>query len=162
VLRTLGKMGWPVNKNETITEGVKAFATLKHMYLVIDVVPEDSYLPGTHVLKPEVQSHYDMIRAKGWKVVLINQRAWNKVALKSRTETNGESRAYARARFLINLVTDQAPFETRRDAELVSTNDYGVYDKMKKAAAKHGSQYGIAGIVRGKGRVRMRVRRNRS
>ena len=157
VLRTLGRLGWPVNKQELITEGVHAFAALKHMYLVIDVVAADDYFPGTHVLKPDVQAKYDLIRSKGWKVVLVNQRAWEKVALGSKPG----GRAQARANLLVSLVTDQAPFETRRDAELVSENDYGVYDKMRRAASKHGSRYGALGIVRGKGRVRMRTRRSR-
>lgn len=154
-------MGWPMNRGEAITEGVQAFAAMKHMYLVIDVVPEAGYIPGTDVLTPEVQARYDLIRSKGWKVVLVRQGAWNKVALASRRSTGGASRAHARAAFLQGLVVQQAPFETRRDAVFVSHSDYGVYDKMKKAAAKHGSQYGIGGIVRGKGRVRMRVRRSR-
>lgn len=146
-----------MNKQELITEGVHAFAALKHMYLVIDVVAADDYFPGTHVLKPDVQAKYDLIRSKGWKVVLVNQRAWEKVALGSKPG----GRAQARANLLVSLVTDQAPFETRRDAELVSENDYGVYDKMRRAASKHGSRYGALGIVRGKGRVRMRTRRSR-
>ena len=43
VLRTLGRLGWPVNRDELITEGVRAFATLKHMYLVMDVVAHSDY-----------------------------------------------------------------------------------------------------------------------
>lgn len=125
------------------------------MYVCLEVVPQEAYYPGTHVLQPEYQERHDLIRRKGWKVIVINQRAWQK-----RLERPHDQHK-ARAELLIALVSEQAPFEPRRNVVPPSENDYGVYDVMKKQAKKHRSQFGIGGLVRGKGRVRMRTRRSR-
>ena len=155
MLRVAKDLGWPLVRNQVITEGVSAFAAVEHMFLVLDMVPADAYYPGTTVLLPSVQEQYDLMRRKGWKVVVVNQRAWE------RAGTKGGVAKVNRAQLLVNLIAQQAPFEPRRDVVPVSMRDYGVYDVMKHQAEKHRSQFGIGGRLRGVGRVRMRSRRNR-
>lgn len=152
ILQTCRKLGWPVHRDAVITEGVRTFLAFQHMYVCLEVVPPDAYYEGTHVLRPEYQSHHDLIRRKGWKVIVINQRAWEK----SLQKLHGQH--LARANLLIHLVSMQAPFEPRRNVSLPSENDFGVYDVMRRQAKKHGKPE--FSKLRGKGRVRMRSRRS--
>ena len=152
IVQTCRKLGWPVIRNCEITEDVRTFLAFQHMYVCLEVVPPEAYYEGTQVLKPEYQSHHDLIRRKGWKVIVINQRAWEKCLQKPRGQH------LARANLLIHLISMQAPFEPRRNVSLPSENDFGVYDVMRRQARKHGkSEYSK---LRGKGRVRMRSRRS--
>ena len=100
-------------QNQAITEGVTVPFAMKHKYLAFEICLPSDYIEGTPVLKPEVQERHLLIRRKGWKLVVVNQRAWEKRSLLPHDQH------LARRDLIIDLILRQMPLEDRRTTENV-------------------------------------------
>ncbi len=111
-------MGWPVAKvrlgasatpqDVFITEGVTVPLALETKYLCFTVEPEESYVPGLDSFVPAVAERHDAIRKKGWKLIAVRQKAWDRV------RAAPHKAHQARSDFLLRLTLREAPFEQRR------------------------------------------------
>lgn len=109
--QSFDKCGWPVVENEPISEDLTVRFALRDKYLAFELCAPEEYFPGTEVLRTEVQARHLAIRRKGWKLIAINRRAWEKLL----DVPHGQHEA--RRDFLIRLILREAPFQERRVVE---------------------------------------------